>query len=117
MSLEAQLTAALQAVCPSVFPDEAPTATPRPYVIYEQIGGPALVYLEGTLPQQRAAWVQITVWHSTRLAAAQLMLDIEAALCAAPGFTATPQSAQRTAPSDDPQVRGAQQDFEIWASR
>lgn len=117
MSLEAQLTAALQALCPQVFPDEAPTATALPYVIYQQIGGPALVYLEGTLPPERAAVMQITVWHGTRLGATQLMLDIEATLCAAPGFTATTQAALQAAPSDDPAVRGAMQDFEIWADR
>jgi len=117
MSLEAQLTAALQAVCPRVYPDVAPAMTPLPYVIYQQVGGPALVYTEGTLPPERAALMQITAWTNNRLTAAQLMLDIEAALCAAPGFTATPQGAQQTAPSDDPATRGAMQDFEIWADR
>lgn len=117
MSLEAQLTAALQAVCPQVYPDQAPAEAQLPYVIYEQVGGPALVYTEGTLPPERAALMQITAWHSTRLGASQLMLNIEAALCAAIGFTATPQAALQSAPSDDPATRGAMQDFEIWADR
>lgn len=117
MSLEAQLTAALESVCPSVYPEEAPAGAQLPYVLYEQVGGPALVFLEGTLPPERAALMQITAWHSTRLGATQLMLSIEAALCAAIGFSATPQAALQAAPSDDPATRGAMQDFEIWADR
>lgn len=117
MSLEAQLTAALQAVCPRVYPEQAPAEAQLPYVLYQQVGGPALMYVEGTLPPERAAWMQITAWHSTRLGATQLMLSIEAALCSASAFSAKPQAALQAANSDDPATRGAMQDFEIWADR
>ena len=117
MSLETALVAVLQPLCTRVYPDVAPADTPMPYVTWQQIGGPALMYLEGTLPSQRAAWVQINVWSDTRLQANQLMQDIEAALCAATTLTAKPQSALQAALDDAGLQRGAMQDFEIWAAR
>lgn len=117
MSLETDLVAVLQSQCPNVYPDVAPYDAPRPYVIYQQIGGPALVYVEGTLPDKRAAELEISVWADTRLAANALMLQIEAALCAAATLQAKPSGALRAAHDDDTDRRGAQQDFEIWAGR
>lgn len=117
MSLESALVTLLQAQCPRVFPDVAPWDTARPYITYQQIGGPAPVYVEGALPAERAAWVQINCWADTRLAANTLMLQVEAALVAASSLTAKPQAALQAAHDDDTDRRGASQDFEIWASR
>lgn len=117
MSLETDLTAALQALCPRVYPDVAPLGVQRPYVIYQQVGGDALTYTEGTLPDKRNARMQITVWADTRLAATALALSIEAALAAAPAFAAYPEGALRGAYDEGAQLRGAEQDFSIWAAR
>lgn len=117
MSLETALFSALQAQCPRVFPDEAPYDTPRPYVIWQQIGGDPLSYVEGTVPNQRNAHIQIEVWDETRLQANALMLQIEAALMSAPAFQASPLGALSATIDDGTDRRGAQQDFSIWADR
>jgi len=117
MSLEAKLTTLLLAQCPRVFPDVAPWDTARPYITYQQIGGPALVYVEGVLPAERSAWVQVNVWADTRLAATALMLQVESALVAATTLSAKPQAGMQAMHDDDTGRKGSSQDFEIWADR
>jgi len=117
MSLETALYGVLYAVCPRVTPDTADFGTARPYITWQQIGGPALVYVEGALPAERAAWVQINCWADTRLAANTLMLQVEAALVAAGTLSARPLGALQASHDDDTELCGSQQDFEIWADR
>lgn len=117
MSLETDLAATLRAICPRVFPDEAPTSTERPYVIFQQIGGAALGFLDSAIPSKRNALVQVDVWAATRAEANALALQIEAAMLAAQKFTGRPQGALRTMSEADLQLRGARQDFDIWADR
>lgn len=117
MSLETALYAALHSICPRVYPDIAPADAVLPYVTWQQIGGEAPVYLDGALPDKRCAYVQINTWAATRAEANALMLQIEQALCAASTMVARPQSALQAAFDDDTEIRGAMQDFEIWAER
>jgi hypothetical protein len=117
VTLEADLFAALQAQCPRTFPDVAPVNTPRPYVVWQQVGGPAPVYLEGALPNKVAAYVQITVWDDERKDANALMRSIEAALVASNTLQARPLGGLIGAIDDGNVLRGCHQDFEIWAAR
>lgn len=117
MSLETDLTTVLRTLCPRVFPDVAPFGTQQPYVTWQQIGGPALTYVEGALPDQRGALIQINVWDDRRMDANALALQIEAALVAAPQFQAQARSAFSASFDDDNDARGTLQDFEIWAPR
>lgn len=117
MSLETALHTVLVSLCPRVFPDVAPFGTVQPYITWQQIGGPALTFTEGTLSDHRGAMVQINVWDDRRLQANALALDIEAALAASPLFQARAVSAFQAALDDDSEARGTMQDFEIWAPR
>lgn len=117
MSLESDLVTLLQTVCPRVSPDVAPTDTQRPYITWQQIGGDALVYVEGQVPNRRNALVQINAWADTRAQANALSQQVEAALAAATGMQAQPQGALIAAHDEDTDLRGAQQDFSIWALR
>lgn len=117
MSLESDLYTVLSAQCPRVFPDAAPATTATPYVTWQQIGGDVVSYTEGTLADRRNARVQINVWDKSRLSATALMLQIEAAICAASQFQARPDSAHVAAMDDDTDLRGCMQDFSIWAIR
>lgn len=117
MSLETDLTAVLLALCPRVFPDVAPFGTQQPYVTWQQIGGPALTFVEGTLPDHRGALIQVNVWDDRRIDANALALQIEAALVAATQFQAQSSSAFSASFDDDSDARGTLQDFEIWAPR
>lgn len=76
-----------------------------------------MTYVEGALPDKRAALVQINVWHDRRLEANALALQIEAALIASPAFQAQARGAFSATVDDANQSRGTMQDFEIWAAR
>lgn len=117
MTVEADLVTLLKTVCPRVFPDVAPTATARPYVTYQQIGGDPSFYIEGDLMERCNALVQINVWSEARLTSNQLMREIERVLLQAPAIQATPVSALMASIDDDTDLRGAQQDFSVWATR
>lgn len=118
MNLEQTLDAVLLTQCPRVFAGTAAYDTPRPYVTWQQIGGQAPVYMEGALPDQRCAWIQINVWGNSFLEAKVLMLQIEEALVTSTALQARPQSAFSDAINDDPgESPGVMQDFEIWATR
>lgn len=101
-----------------VFPDTAPAATPRPFVIYQQVGGRPSVVLAGNTRRANARF-QFTVWCEPqptgggRAQASTLMRAIEAALSGAPlrgvsqgGLAATYDEATRT--------YGARWDCSFW---
>lgn len=117
MSLETELVARLQTVCPRVFPDVAPLDTERPYITWQQIGGDAPVYVEAVALNQRNAFVQVNCWADTRAQANALSQQVEQALVTATTMQAQPQSALIAAHDEDTDRRGAQQDFSIWALR
>lgn len=116
MSLESDLVTLLKTLCPRVFPDVAPTDTQRPYITWQQIGGDVIRPLVG-LPDKRNALVQIDCWAERRADANALALAVEAALVAATVFVARPQSALVATNDEDTDLRGAMQDFSIWAPR
>lgn len=112
MTVETAIYAALTPVCPRVFPDFAPTATTRPYVTYQQIGGPVINPLSNAAPGKEGVSLQVNVWASTRKEAKALIKQVETALRAA--LNARPQSAAFNDFDHDMQVYGSQQDFTLW---
>ncbi len=114
MSLEADLTRTLQTLCSRVFPDVAPAGTATPYITWQQVGGVPLAYLEGAMPGERNASMQINVWAAVRSEALPLLLSIEATLCAR---GATPIGGAVALSDDTLNLRGYAQDFSIWAAR
>lgn len=118
MTLESSLFDLLSPlVSGRVFPDVAPFDTPRPYIVYQQIGGRAPGFMDRTVPSKQNAYMQITSWADTRLASKALALDVEAALTVATTVQASPQSAAVSEHDDELQRSGARQDFSIWADR
>lgn len=117
MSLETDVYAVLQTVCPRVFPDVAPANTAMPYITWQQIGGDVIATVTNDLPDKRNALVQVNCWSSTRLEANQLALQVEVALVGAGQFVAIPRGAFTASFDDDVDGRGTMQDFSIWASR
>lgn len=116
MSLESDLVLLLKTLCPRVFPDDAPANTPRPFVTWQQIGGGVIQPISG-LPDKRNAFIQINCWSDRREEANSLVLQIEAALVASASFVARPMAAFQSTNDDDTDLRGAMQDFSIWADR
>jgi hypothetical protein len=117
MSLETSLYAVLYSVCPRVFPDVAPATTATPYITWQQIGGTSFNFYDGTLPSKRNARIQVNVWDKTRAASNAMILQVEQALCAAPALQCRVESAHLATIDDDTDLRGAMQDFSVWADR
>lgn len=113
MTVEASFYALVTPLCPRVFPDIAPTSTLKPYVTYQQIGGPVLNPLDGSDPGREGVTLQVNVWAATRKEAKALIKQIEAALRPVP-FSARPVSAAFNDYDHDMQVYGSQQEFSVW---
>ncbi len=92
MSIESDLLALLTAVCPRSFSDEAPLATPKPYVIFQFFGGMTLQAIDGRLADNRRPFVQITAWAATRQAALATITGIQQAITSSTKFSATADS-------------------------
>lgn len=117
MSLETALRGVIEPLCGYVFPDEAQARTPLPYVVWQQIGGRVTTYVDDSVPATENAFVQVSVWASSRVEANALMRRIEAAMTVAQAFTARPMSAMGALPSDDEELRGVSMDFDVWMRR
>lgn len=117
MTMESDLHALLATVCPRVFPDFAETGTPRPYITFQRIGGPATRYLDNTAADKRRSRVQVNVWANRRDESLLLINQVEEALCAASAFTATPEGEPISDFDADFRVYGSIQDFLITSTR
>ncbi|HYG07655.1 MAG TPA: DUF3168 domain-containing protein [Stenotrophomonas sp.] len=96
-----------------LYADVLPDNPTFPCGVYQQVGGQALWFGEGVMPDHKHARVQITLWAATRAQANTLMRAIEGALCASlpkseaiGAFTATYEDAIKK--------YGARQDFGLW---
>lgn len=118
MTLESSLCAVIgPLVADRIFPDVAPIDTPRPYVIYQQIGGQALHYVDDLIPDKGNAEVQIGVWGESRAAVSALSRQIDDALRLSTLFQAESVSALTAVHEPDLALYGAEQDFSIWHLR
>lgn len=71
---EEKLVAAVSPLCAGrLFPDFAPLGTPRPYAIWQQVGGTDVVFVDGDTADQLGVRFQIEVWADTRQQASMLM--------------------------------------------
>ena len=78
--LELDLQAVLKTVCPQVVMGVAPSGTKTPYITWQHIGGDPLIFLDNAQADKRNALIQINAYHSTGLAALQLLQVVQAAL-------------------------------------
>lgn len=116
MSIETNLYALLgPLVSNRCFPDVAPFNTPRPYIIWQQIGGDVVSFTDDVAPDLENGLIQITAWGETRLQANSLIRQIRSTLCPAPQFQARPEGAFRAEHEPDLHLYGASQDFSIWS--
>lgn len=111
MTFEADLFTVLRTVADRVFPDFAEVGTQRPYVTFQQVGGPMLQTLSGEALGVRLPEMQINVWADTRKQALALARSIEAALRGATTFHARPLGEPVCDYDADVPVYGTRQDF------
>jgi hypothetical protein len=118
MTIEAKIYNALSPLVGGrVFPDVAPLTTVRPYIVYNQVGGEALSYLENSVPSKKNGRFQFNVWADTRATSAAVMLQIETALVTSTTMQARPMSAPNNDFDHDMDLFGSMQDFTIWSDR
>ena len=118
MSAEAALVTLLTGlVAGRIYPDVAPSGAALPRIVYQQVGGQAMTYLEGALPDKENARMQVVCWAATRLAAINLAKQVEAAIVAAPVIQADAIGARISGFEQDTNLYSSQQDFSIWTAR
>jgi hypothetical protein len=118
MSAEATLFTLLTGLVGGrVYPDVAPSGAALPRIVYQQVGGQAINYIEGTLPDKEHGRMQITCWAATRGAAITLAKQAEAAIRAATAFQAEPIGARIAGYEQDTNLYSCMQDFSIWSTR
>lgn len=100
-----------------VYLDVAQSGAALPRIVMQQVGGQAMTYLEGALPDKENARMQVVCWAATRLAAINLAKQVEAAIVAATTIQATPLGARVSDYEADTQLYGARQDFSVWTAR
>ena len=118
MSIESKIFTTLTGLVGGrVFPDFAPEGTQLPYIVYQQVGGTAVSFLEKTVPDIRNGRFQVEVWAPTRNEAMTISQQAEAAMVQATTFNASPYNAYVAQVQEDINLYGALQDFSVWDSR
>jgi hypothetical protein len=81
MSLEADIFNALKGlVANRCYPDVAQAGAARPYIVWQQVGGAAFNFVDGSAPSKRQARIQVACWADSRLSANDLARSAESAL-------------------------------------
>lgn len=114
MSIESLLFSALKGLVGNrCYPDVAPDKTQRPYITYQQVGGQAINFVDGSDPGKRNARMQVNVWADSRAQASALAQQVESALRASALQTTVLGAAVATY-EPETCLRGARQDFSLW---
>lgn len=115
MSAEQAIFTALRGIAADrVYPDFAPERAACPYIVYQQVGGGALNFLDSSAPGTKNARFRISVWAKTRKDAAAVIAQIEAAMRAAAALRTTVLAAPMALADPETRLRGATQDFSVW---
>lgn len=118
MSAEAALVPLLTGlVAGRIYPDVAPSGAGLPRIVYQQVGGVGLSFMDGAMPSKENGRMQIVCWAATRLAAINLAKQVEAAVCAAPALQATPLAARASDYEQETNLYACRQDFSVWPNR
>lgn len=118
MGFETEIYNALKGLVSNrIFPDVAPTATVRPYITWQKIGGRSINYTENSIPAQQHSRVQINVWADTRLSANTVAKQVEDTLRQSATIAAAPEAEAMADYDSDMNLYGTIQDFSILSSR
>ena len=116
MSLESTLYSLLgPLVGGRCYPDVSPDGAAFPLIVYQQVGGQAIDYVEGKVADKDNARVQVQVWSKTRVDASQFARAARVALVEGDAKAAT-LGAAVSLHDDAVNLYGARQDFGLWYS-
>lgn len=99
----------------ATYPDVAPENAPLPRIVYQQVGGAVINYMENTSPDADIGRVQVTCWAKSRAAASTLSKQVEQAIRTAAGMQARPIGARVNTHEPDTKLFGSSQDFRVWS--
>lgn len=113
MTIDEMLFATLKGlVGDRMYPDVAPEEVGRPYIVYQQVGGPAINFLDNTtIPSKKRARYQITIWGETRAAVAALAVSVENAVRVVTALQPVVEAAPVSLYDEATRLRGSMQDF------
>lgn len=113
MGLEASLKAALDALVGGrVYPDTTPDNPTFPLIVYQQVGGDAINFLEGGLPDLDNARVMLHVWAKSRVETSTIARQARAALTT--NLAATTQGAPTSLYNEPLKAYGSRSFYGIW---
>lgn len=95
-------------IAPEKLPDE--TVTPTPRITFQQAGGEAVNFLDGSAPSKKNARIQVNTWHDSRDQANALGRDVEDAMRS----ISTVLSAAVSVHEPETNLFGTIQDFSVW---
>lgn len=99
-----------------VYPDQAPDKCAKPYIVYQQVGGIGVNFLDPTIPSKKNARMQLSVWGSSRESVVALARSVEDALRAVTTLQPTVLSAPIADYDSQTKLYGTHQDFSVWSA-
>ena len=118
MTVESDLFGLLKGLVSNrCFPDFAPLGTVRPFITFEQVGGEALSFLDGTLPDKKHGRFEISVYADSRSACAAVALQVESVMAAATVFQSMAIHAPISDYADEVKIYSSTQNFSIYSTR
>ena len=116
MTVEASIYTALKSLVGNrVYRDIAPqTVTETPRIIFQQVGGAAVNFLDPTVPSKKNGRWQINVWGDRRDDVMALAHEVEDTLRAYTVLQATVLGAPVALYEEETRLFGAMQDFSFW---
>ena len=118
MTVEADIFDTLKGLVSNrCFPDFAPLGTVRPFITYEQAGGEALSFIDGTLPDKKHGRFEIGVYADSRASCAAIALQVEAAMAAATAFQCTAINAPISDYASEVKIYSSTQNFSVFSNR
>lgn len=97
-----------------VYPLMADEDTATPYIVYQVVGGDAQEYLSGEKPCKKQRRVQVKVWSTSTIEAAQIAEQVEDALRAAAHLQPDVLTVPMDTFDEATKYRGAMQDFYLF---
>lgn len=114
MTIESDIFDALKGLVSNrCYPDVAPAGVARPYIVWQQVGGAAINFLEASVVGKRNARIQVACWADSRQIVATLARGAEDALLAS-ALNPTVVGAMTATHEPETNLYGALQDFSAW---
>lgn len=115
MSAESSIFSALSSLVSNrVYPDLAPDVVVKPYIVYQQVGGSAVQFVDVTVPSKKNSRIQVSVWGDTRAQVSALAVQVEDTLRGVATLQTVVLGAPVAVYEADTKLRGSQQDFSVW---